>query len=191
MPVNILNLSYLLSTENTTGYLPNHQGECYLECKYFLFMLSLSQISLFGAFCLFCIMRRYISLAVFSDWLKYPFIQVIFSAMFVAISPTILSRLEFQLKFVNQLRFFNRIWIRLGRNFNVISPRFPNNYENDKACIAALIQNLSARFITFHGELNEVAFKLRSAGCTSATNITLLITCIQNFSMLIGWAQVN
>ena len=49
------NLWYLLSTKNTTGYLTINQDESYLWRKYFLFMLSLCQMSLLGAFCFFCI----------------------------------------------------------------------------------------------------------------------------------------
>ena len=58
-------------------------------------MLSLCQISLTGAFWLFVSQGdTTISSAVFS------FLQVIFSALFVAISTSILSRQEFQLIFV-------------------------------------------------------------------------------------------
>ena len=69
--------------------------------------------------------------------LKHPFIQVIFSAMFIAISTAILSRL---LKFVrvNQLRFLLRFESgSVAGNFTIL----PTVYNNNKACIPAVRQN--------------------------------------------------
>ena len=69
--------------------------------------------------------------------LKHPFIQVIFSAMFIAISTAILSRL---LKFVrvNQLRFLLRFESgSVAGNFTIL----PTVYNNNKACISAVRQN--------------------------------------------------
>ena len=68
--------------------------------------------------------------------------------------------------------------MRFSRNFSVISPKFPANYETKQGVYTCSdTKSLFAGFIMFHGKLNEVAFKLHSAGCTLTANITPLFLC--------------
>lgn len=101
---------------------------------------------------------------IFIHSLKHPFIYMIFIAMFVTISTAILSR---------QLKFVPGTSCEVYWDLNPArSPEISQHYQ--------LFTTITKRtyllwckihvfsLITFHGK-PEVAFKLRSAGCTSAT----------------------